>query len=600
MKSKTYLVSLFLCSILCFTACEDNLDTIPKTEFSDLAVWDDPALAETLINWVYFRLDEPLTAGRLKGCLVDEAHYRGNAGSFDFNNSLMTQDNLPGWSAACRYRSWSDLYKNIRNCNLFLDNAEQIPFSSNVVDGKTEKERMVGEMTFLRAYNYFNLVNLYGGVPLIKNAYTLSDEYDAPRNTFEECIDFITTECDKAADLLPTAHSGANDGRATRGAALALKSRVLMYAASDLYHNVKNIFPDYAKHELIGYTSGDQKARWRAAKDAAKAVMDLGIYSIYKAEPAPTDSIAQNYVELFLSKKSEEDIFVKYFVQVMGQNYGLYTGSNGFHTWGSNAPIGNLVDDFEMADGTKFDWNNPAHAASPYTNREQRFYASILYEGAYYRPRPADVVPIEANGIMQVGMWEVWNPNTNSIDEVWGVDTRKSSVEDWNGSYTGYYARKFMDPSVDAQYYKQEVTWRYIRYTEILLNYAEACIELGEEDEARKYINIIRRRAGLPGLTESGEALKARYRNERRIELMFEEHRFYDVRRWAIGPEAYDIDVTVAKVVYKLKEDKTTSTVPVITHELFEKHKFDKKIYYFPILREEMNKNSQLVQNPGY
>lgn len=600
MKQIIYLTGIAIYGLLCFTACEDNLDTTPKTEFSELAVWDDPVLAETLINWVYFRLDEPLTAGRLKACLVDEAHYRGNAGSLDFNNSLMTQDNIPGWSSACRYRSWADLYKNIRSCNLFLDNAEKIPFNDNITDGKTEKERMVGEMLFLRAYNYFNLVNIYGGIPLITNAYSLSDEYAVPRNSFEDCIDFIVSECDKAAEILPEKHTGANDGRATRGAALALKSRVLLYAASDLYHNTEKIFSTYSNPELIGYTGGDQKSRWLSAKNAAKAVMDLGIYSLYKPDPAPTDSIAQNFVDLFLSKKSEEDIFVKYFISVMNQNYGLYSGSNGFHTWGSNAPIGNLVDDFEMADGTAFDWNNPKHSAAPYANREQRFYANILHEGAYYRPRPTDVVSVEPNGIMQTGMWEVWDPVTNSTQEVWGVDTRKSSFEDWNGSYTGYYVRKFMDPSVDAQYYKQEVTWRYIRYAEILLNYAEACIELGEDEEARKYINTVRKRAGLPGFTESGNDLRKRYRNERRIELMFEEHRFYDVRRWAIGPEAYDIDATVAKVVYKLNADKTTSAVPTITHELFEKHKFDKKIYYFPILREEMNKNESLIQNPGY
>lgn len=600
MKRTIYLISLCLCGFLFFTSCEDSLDTTPKTEFSDLSVWSDPALAETLINWVYFRLDEPMSAGRLKACLVDEAHYRGNAGSLDFNNSLMTQDNQPGWSAACRYRTWADLYKNIRSCNLFLDNVEEIPFSSSLVDGKTEKERMTGEMVFLRAYNYFNLVSLYGGVPVVEHAFTLDDDYAVPRNTFEECINFITAECDKAAGLLPVQHSGENDGRATRGAALALKARVLMYAASDLYHNVKTIFPEYANPELIGYTGGDQKARWQAAKNAAKAVMDMGVYSLYKPDPAPADSIAQNMVDLFLSKKSEEDIFIKYFVPVMSQNYGLYTGSNGFHTWGSNAPIGNLVDDFEMADGTKFDWNNPAHAASPYTNREQRFYANILFEGAYYRPRPADVISVEPHGIMQVGMWEVWDPATNSKQEVWGVDTRKSSFEDWNGSYTGYYARKFMDPAVDAQYYKQEVTWRFIRYSEILLNYAEACIELGEDEEARTYINRIRKRAGLPGLTESGEALKARYRNERRIELMFEEHRFFDVRRWAAGSDAYDIEATKATVIYKMNEDKTTATVPTITHDYLETHKFDKKIYYFPILRDEMNKNENLIQNPGY
>jgi SusD family. len=185
------------------------------------------------------------------------------------------------------------------------------------------------------------------------------------------------------------------------------------------------------------------------------------------------------------------------------------------------------------------------------------------------------------------------------MNEVYGVDTRKSPIEDWNGSETGYYARKFMDPSVDAQYYKQEVTWRYIRYGEILLNYAEACIELGEDDEAKRYINMIRKRSGLPDVTDNGDALKGRYRHERRIELTFEDHRFYDVRRWMIAPDIYK-PATRAEIIYKLNDDKTTATIPTITHEVWENRSWDNKAYFFPIMRDEMNKNAKLVQNPGY
>ncbi|MDR0430528.1 MAG: RagB/SusD family nutrient uptake outer membrane protein [Tannerellaceae bacterium] len=594
-----YKLTVCVCGFLLLSACSDDLDTTPKEEFSELAVWNDPALVETLINNVYFRLDEPLSAGRLKAVLVDEAHYRGNAGSRDFNNCLLTPDTYPGWSAACRYRTWNDMYKTIRTCNLFFENADQIPFGSALEDDVTEKDRMTGEMSFLRAYNYFNLVTMFGGVPIITQVYGLNEEYAMPRNTWEECINFIVSECDKAAALLPLKQTGKNDGRATKGAALSLKARVLLYAASDLYHATSQLYPDFSNPELLGYTGGDRTARWKAAKDAAKAVIDLGIYKLYKADPAPTDSIAQNLVDFFLSKDSEEDIFVKFFVPTMRQNYGLYTGSNGFHTWGSNAPIADMVDAYEMADGTTFDWNNPAHAAFPYRNREQRFYANVLYEGAYYRPRPADVVGLESDGIMQLGRWEVWDAATNSIQEVYGVDTRKSPIEDWNGSETGYYARKFMDPAVDAQYYKQEVTWRYIRYAEILLNYAEACIELGEDSEAKTYINMIRKRAGLPGLTEVGAALKERYRNERRIELTFEEHRFYDVRRWKIGNLVYK-PASRAEIVYKLNPDKTTSVIPTITHVVWENRSWDDKAYFFPIMRDEMNKNPALIQNPGY
>src|SRR5690606_27802173 len=125
-------------------------------------------------------------------------------------------------------------------------------------------------------------------------------------------------------------------------------------------------------------------------------------------------------------------------------------------------------------------------------------------------------------------------------------------------------------------------TWRYFRYAEILLNYAEACIELGEDEEARTYINMVRTRAGLPGLTESGPALRDRYRNERRIELMFEDHRFFDVRRWVIGPEGYG-PFYKANVTYKLLPDKTTDPVPTVFHEVLEVREWLDKAYFFPI-----------------
>lgn len=580
------------------SSCSDDLlETQPSDQYTDPQVWQDPALVQSFINDIYFRLDEPLQVGRFKACLVDEAHYRGNSDSKDFNNCLLSSDNLPGWGMACRYRSWDDVYKAIRECNKFFAKVDGVPFSTEVVDGKTQKDRMTGEVTFLRAYLYFELVSTYGGVPLITKEYGLSDDMKAPRNSFAECIDFIVKECDKAAQLLPETNSGSNYGRATKGAALALKSRALLYAASDLYNTV--VFPNYEHQELIRYTDGDRRQRWQAAKDAAKAVIDLNLYKLYKADPAPGDSVAQNIVDLFLSKESEEDIFVKFFTVQSAQAVGLYTAPNGYHGWGSNAPLGELVDDYEMKDGSKFDWNNPEQAAHPYANREPRFYANILYEGAPWGTRPDDVKPLDPNNRIQVGRWHRWDSKTNSEFIQYGVDTRSSTIENWNGSYTGYYNRKFIDPSVNVSYDKQTVTWRYFRYAEILLNYAEACIELGEDAEACKYINMIRHRAGLPDINLTGDALREAYRHERRIELSFEEHRFYDVRRWLIAPKVYK-PVHRAVVDYPLLPDKTTATEPTVKHEEWETRSWNDKAYFLPLLRDEMDKNSLLIQNPGY
>ncbi|MEX2591420.1 MAG: RagB/SusD family nutrient uptake outer membrane protein [Anditalea sp.] len=593
MKNIKHILQISLLGLLLMTSCnEEFLETQPLDEFADAAVWGDEALAQSFINNIYQRLDQTFTQGRLKGMIVDEAHYRGNTASLQFNRSQLTADGIPSWGNNQSYSSWNELYKSVRFANMFLENADRIPADQEILD------RMKGEAHFLRGYLYHLLMRQYGGVPLISRVFELVDEFNVPRNTLEETVDFIVADLDEASRLLPDNYSGNDIGRAIKGAALALKSRVLVRAASDLYNT--SVFPEYAHPELIGYISGDRTARWQAAKDAAKAVIDLGMYSMYKADPAPGEDISENFVQLFISKNNEEDIFLRYFTLKDNVQIGLVSGPNGWHNWGTNAPLGDLVDDYAMADGSSFDWNNPEHAARPYENREPRFYATILYEGAKWRPRPEYLRAEEPEGVLQVGKWEVWDPASNSIQIRYGLDTRQSPIENWNGSYTGYYSRKFLDPQYDHQYIRQDVPYRFIRYTEILLNYVEACIELGEYEEARTYLNRIRKRAGLPAVNESGEALRELYRLERRIELALEDHRIWDVRRWVIGPEAYDKSVLRAEVEYQLKPDMTTDTVPTIQHVPFEDHEWIDKAYFFPILRDEMNRNELLIQNPGY
>lgn len=184
---------------------------------------------------------------------------------------------------------------------------------------------------------------------------------------------------------------------------------------------------------------------------------------------------------------------------------GLFNSPNGFHGWGGNTPIGQYVDTYENIDRTKFDWSNPVQKANPYVGRDPRFYANILHEGAVWRQRPDDVIGADLIGIVQ----------------------------------TGFYMRKFLDPAVNHQYEIQSYPFRQIRYAEIVLNYVEACLELGEESEAIEKLNLIRQRAGMPDIptNETGNAPKERYRNERRIELSYEGHGFFDIRRWMIAPD---------------------------------------------------------------
>jgi hypothetical protein len=612
MKQISKICIVFLIVGLTNSCSEDFLQLDPLSDYSDAAVWNDPALIETFVNNIYREaLNLPFSIERLSD-FVDESHFTPDWDVTNFNKCLMTSDGLMGWDVdwATPYTMhfrWAPLYSGIRSCNIYFDKMKDADFEE-----PNDVERMTGEVYFLRAYLYHYLAALYGGVPLISEPYGLSDEFEIARNTYEETVNFIVADLDMAAGMLPLDYEGgANEGRITRGAVLHLKARTLLYAASDLHHNMSDYAPGFSNPELLGYTGGSQNSRWQAAKDAAEDVMDLGIYSLVAAEPGPDDDIAQTFIDYFISYGYEsEDILLQYFTPKtdegwQGYNPALYCGPNGYHNWGNNVPLGELVDDYEMKDGSSFDWENPAHKAAPYTDREARFYATILHEGSQWRTRPSDVQAIDPWNRIQVG--HVYNMGGEMI--VPGVDTRSGPIEDWNGGKSGYYVRKFVDPSIDPQYVKQDVPFRHFRYAEVLLNYAEACIELGEEAEARTYINMIRTRAGQPPIDESGDELRQRYRHERRIEMAYEDQRFWDVRRWLIGPEAYHqnhaVDVryetTEAATNYRQADGSTWGDPIFAEKELGgDARAWLDKTYFFPIMRDEMNKNSLLVQNPGY
>lgn len=611
------LISALAVSYSCQKA-EDFLDKKPLGEYSEVDVWSDLNLIETFVNGIYKNaMGWPFAIERLSD-YSDESHFTPDWSVTNFNKSLMTQDDLQGWAvdwATPHTMSlrWDPLYLNVRRTNIFFNKIDEA-----VVNDESDqlyKDRLMGETYFLRGLTYQKLVCLFGGVPIITKAYTLTDDLTVPRNTYEECINYIVGQLDSAAIFLPEANGGSDLGRATKGAALALKARVLLYAASDLHHLMSDYAPGFSNPELLGYTGGSQQARWQDAKDAAQDVIDLGMYDLYKKDPGPSDSIAQNLVDYFSSEaQTEEDILLQYFSTKTDQegwayyNPALYCGPNGYHNWGNNCPLGDLVDDYEMRDGTSFDWTDPIHKANPYANRDQRLYATVLYEGVQWRTRPADGLSIDPYSKIQVGLvWDLAGANKLKA----GLDTREGPIENWNGGYTGYYVRKFVDPTLDPQYVSQEVPFRHIRYAEILLNYAEACIELGEDGNARDAINLIRKRAGQPDITESGDALRDRYRHERRVELAYEDHRFWDVRRWVIGDAAYHQThavsvkyfVNAISVDSYRQPDGSTWGDPVfekIDNPAGDQRTWDDKCYFFPIMRDEMGRNPELIQNPGY
>jgi hypothetical protein len=574
-------------------SCNKLLDIKPSNQITSPAVWNDISLMEAYINNIYTFLgygEFNSTSGL--SVLGDEAMWTNGATAIV--QSTITSSNLDILGGSrFSYLLWGTLYSGIRQCNDFLANA-----NNSSVEDVDKLNQLKGEAHFLRGYFYHNLMRVNGGVPLITKVYGLEDSTTIARSSFEETINFIVQDADSAALLLPLSYSADDVGRATKGAALALKSRVLLYAASDLYALNPGQMPETG---YTGSASTDRQARWIAARDAAKAVMNLNIYSLYKADPAPGDSAAENYANLFLTKTNEEIIFNRFTsINNKAPNVGLWFNPNGYHGYGENSPIQQMVDAYEMKDGTKFSWNDSEEAAHPYENRDPRFYATIFYDGARWKQRSSDGQVYDPVGIIQA-FKTLTLPNGDTLP---GIDTRNGPIENWNGSYPNYYLRKFVDPNNDPQSVAQEIPWPFFRYAEILLNYAEACIELGQEQEARDVLNQIRRRAGMPEFTSSvtGTELKEEYRNERRVELAFEEHRFFDVRRWMIAPQVMNENAKGIEISVKGTDRADRSTYYDYKYKVIDiqNRKWDDKMYFLPIQFDEIKRNPLLKQNPGY
>jgi len=603
----------------CFsmTGCnEDFLTTDPLTEIPKEAVWADPALAESFVTGIYQGFGMGGFDGLMLASITDEALFtHPNGGVTSITEARVNSANL-GW--VNNTYSWENMYSYIRRANIAIENLSDPQFDNEggIVD------RLMGEAKFLRAYYYHQLARYYGGVPLIDRSYGLGEEtYEVPRATWEETINFILADLDDAATLLEG--KSMEDGRTNELAALALKSRILLYAASDLHDAStaaanSSLLAGFTAIELLAYPEGNRTERWQKAKDAAWAVIQKGSGNLFGlSAPVSHEEGIQNYINNSMARNGGEKelLLARYFINMKqedGGRQGLYNGPNGYNNWAGNTPLQLLVDDYEMMDGTEFNWSDPQHASSPYENRDARFYASILYDGALWKPRSLANQPKDPLGQVQTGTYEVTDGSGNKVPH-FGLDTRNSSIEDWNGSYTGYYVRKFIDanPAIVDQNTWQEIPWPFLRYTEAVLNYVEASIELGQEEEARHWLNQIRFRVGQPAVTDTGEALTERYRNERRIEMAYEEQRYHDARRWMIAAETLGRKATIINITGTLKPGNTISTYrydPNLYNYVYKVVPIDPgrenrtwldKMYFVPIHRDEINRNSKLIQNPG-
>ena len=616
MKKRHLIIALSVFGTV-FTSCNDSfVNTKPLDQLSESVVWTDPSLADAFVTELYGGLGNGGFDEQMLASLTDEASFTHPGRNITTITESRSNPADPGWINGTL--SWQNMYTRIRAANLALENLKKATaFPAATVN------RLNGEAKFMRAYFYHQLVRYYGGVPIIDKSFSLSDtEFLSKRNTMKECIEFIVKDCDEASAHLNGLSMAA--GRASRAAALALKSRILLYAASDMYDastakSKSTAMAAYSNPEFVAYVDGSRADRWTKARDAAKAVLDLpGLGNqLNLSAPASKEDGTNNYLNNSLARNGGEKelIFARYFINAKAENggrIGLFNGPNGYNNWAGNAPIQNFVDDYEMMDGSKFSWSNTEHASAPYQNRDPRFYATLMYDGSAWKPRSPSAASKDPFNQIQTGQYEISSGSGKVA--YFGLDTRKSSIEDWNGSYTGYYFRKFTDPNpaiVDQNTW-QQIPWPFFRYTEAVLNYVEACIELGQDAEARAWLNKVRFRSGMPAITESGDALRQRYRNERRVEMAFEEQRYHDARRWMIAGSTLGRKVQIINVIGTLKPGKTVTLYrydPTSYDYQYKVVEMDPgkenrawldKMYFLPIHRDEINRNKNLVQNPGY
>ena len=623
-KRKLVLLGLLTVALIPISCNEDFLETQPLDSISADATWADGALSQAFVFNVYSSLGYGGFEEEGLASLTDEAMFTHSGRGINVINEGSLSP--AGTGNVNIIPQWNELYLAVRKANIAIQELPNATF-----EDQSLKDRLLGEAHFLRAYYYHQLMRYYGSAPLIETPYGLDEDYSVARGTFAENVDFIVSDLDQAISLLDGKDITA--GRASKLSAMGLKSRVLIYAASDLRDGPtasakSSVLGSYSNLDLVAYTSGDRAARWNTAKAAAKAVLDETTgYKLDLTAPATAEDATETYVSIamgggsaigdpaaraeLLFERTHTPLFtVESNWPLGGIHQGINNGPNGYHNWAGNTPIQQLVDDYQMMDGSDFDWSNPEHAAAPYENRDPRLSATILYDGSGWKPRPSDVAAIDPYDEIQTGTYA-----DGSGGIINGVDMRDSPIENWNGSRTGYYVRKFIDADpavVDNQSSAQVVPWPFIRYTEVLLNYVEASIATGDEGEARNWLNKIRFRAGMPAITSSGTDLLEAYINERRVELAYEEHRYHDARRWMIADQTLGRGIKVMKVTATLKAGATPRTpyqydptvynytYTVVDNNDNETRTWDDKMYYMPLSRDEINRNELLVQNPGY
>lgn len=579
-------ISLVLLSVVVVSCKKESfLGKTKSTDLDEKTVFADSTYTMNFLNGIYSDIGFSVAPDRFRMKTASGIYLNGgglDAASDEAEGALSGSVNTYIQFASGTVNpaiitddAWRISYTNIRRANIYLKHIPEANFSKEL------KRRTKAEARFLRAWYYFILLEHYGGVPLMGDSvYNATDDIPKVRNTFEECVNYIVSECDTAAKYLDSVQVAENYGRVNKIACKSLKSTVLLYAASPLFNGGQ--IADGGEIRLVtGYPSADPN-RWKLAEDAAREVLNSSSYGLLIDN---TTEPGFGFYQVFTLRKSPELIFAR----MQGPNReleGLWQPpSRGVSNPGAY-PYLDLAEAFGMSNGLPI--TDPASGydeSHPYNNRDPRFNNTFIHDQTLIVRRP-EITKFPVNIYI-----DATDPGriTSGQDAI------------YKGTPTGLYTNKMLNRDVVSDWFNTNTNrcFPLIRYAEILLNFAEARNERLSAPDAEVYnaVEQIRKRAGLnPYTLPSGlstSSMRTVIQNERRLELAFEGHRFFDVRRWKIA------ETTENRQMYGTEPTKTAAgttfrKIPV------RKHVFEKRMYLWPIPLSEVSKSSQLLQNPGY
>lgn len=548
MKKNFIYIALLAITLFGFSSCSDFLDRIPDDELSDGSFWKTPNDAKMFIADVYRQVLPGGDTGDIDGDIESDNAVHGiKWAAGDVSKGIYDPAAM----------SWSGDYKAIRACNILLSKIDNIPDYD-----QTDKEAVMAEARFLRGYTYFGLIQTFGGVPYVDQPVDLKEMGNITRTPVEEVYAKVMEDFDYAIAHLPAEWGSSDYGRATKGAANAMKARAALYF----------------KH-------------YDTAVDAAKAVMDSGKYELFDANNTG------KYAHLFWEEQEacKEAILVRQFNAPELTNYIIGWGCFPTKGWGGINPTQSLVDAFECIDGSPIDKSTTYDPTNPFKDRDPRLEVCVLHDGEEMYGVTIKTAPLKSSSSTGVAQHN-------------------------DATATGYYDQKWLDPSIDPQSTGWDMgkDWHVIRYAEVLLTYAEAKNEITALDaSAFEAVNQIRRRVGMPDLQNTDatkptycgtqDALRQRIRNEWRVEFAMEgSKRKWDIRRWGIAKDVLNAPFLGMK--YKMVDDPNAPEGDngkkcilyqgeniKLTGSKYEDHN-----YLFPIPQEEIDLNPALTQNPGY